>query len=186
MIADILDFGALWALFLMGFVFADYFFAKTGESLGTVFLSLFAVSAGGDVDFFKYEGDDVSVARTTVSQIYSVMLVLFSALLLINLFIAMMAQTFEKYTERSQSKYCLNLADFIVRFDRKNDMLPPPFNMIVRIGLLLWYCNEVPMVLSGYISSPMGTLQFPSTASPKEKMTLLFFGQPKVWICQYC
>ena len=119
MIGDIRNFGALWALFLAGFVFADYFFAKTGESLGTVFLSLFAVSAGGDVDFFKYEADDVSTARTTVSQIYSVLLVLFGALLLINLCIAIMAVTFDKYTERSILYYSLNLADFIVRYDRK-------------------------------------------------------------------
>lgn len=81
-------------------------------------------SAGGDADFVKWregieEGATVLPARVTVSQILTVLLILLGALLLVNLFVAMMAQTFDSFAERSRYYFSLNLGDFIVRYDRK-------------------------------------------------------------------
>ena len=47
-----------------------------------------------------------------------VLLILFGAIMLINLLIAMMAQTYDTYAQQSAFYFSLNLGDFIVRYDK--------------------------------------------------------------------
>ena len=46
-------------------------------------------------------------------------MILFGAIMMINLLIAMMAQTYDEYAQQSEFYFSLNLGDFIVRYDRK-------------------------------------------------------------------
>eukprot|EP01083_Nonionella_stella_P074515 202177_1 len=186
---DIQNFALLWILFVFGFVFAEYYYIAKylDESFSHTFLDIFAVTTGGDADFEEYTSSDrISKSRSTIAQIMLVLLVLFGALLLINLFIAMMAKTFDEMSNISNTQWSLNAATFIVKYDRRNDILPPPFNLVVYILVLLWYIFEIPLVLCVRLN-PIGTMEFSRKhVTLKEKLRALISGQHDVWLCEYC
>ena len=191
MMRDIENFGVLWILFICGFVFAEYFYIseQIGFSFSDSLIEIFVVSTGGDSNFEKYSSTStVSRHRAAMAQIFLVLLIIFGALLLINLFIAMMAKTFEELSDRANTSWSLNFGRFIIAYDRKNDILPPPFNLVVYIIALIWYIFEIPLVICGILRQPLATLYDLSTQnlSIVDKLSTLFKGQKDVWLCTYC
>eukprot|EP00483_Globobulimina_turgida_P001393 UN01395 len=191
MTKDISNFALLWLLFFFGFVFAEYYYIAKyiDDSFSKNLLAIFGVTTGGDVEFDKYSASDtVSRSRSTISQIMLVLLVLFGALLLINLFIAMMAKTFEELSKKSNTQWSLNVATFIVQYDRRNDVLPPPFNLIVYVIVLLWYIIEIPIIfIFNYNINPIATINLSSKQlSFTQKLSAIIYGQKDVCLCTYC
>lgn len=75
---------------------------------------------GGEIDFsaFASENSGMTMAQAAIVEFMAVMLILMGTMVLINLFIAMMAKTFDTVSHKSIIEWSIAAARTIIEYDR--------------------------------------------------------------------
>eukprot|EP01084_Bolivina_argentea_P068709 125065_1 len=202
MLKDIISFGKMYILILLGFVFGLYFLIG-GQGKNVLFervdqsiISLVKTTLGqlewecirdlndneitntntnnnntaiAPIDQCQcdYDGGCEYLATTdeTRGNLATILLIIFSLLTLVvlfNLLTAMMATTYRLITERSDKEVLSRKVAMGVEYDKQNQVMPPPFNMVVLILFVIYSLFDGLLLLftQKFISESYGKLQW--------------------------
>ena len=108
------------------------------------------------------------------------------AIVLLNLFIALMTNTFEQYYQRSGMEWSVAAAKIIITYDRRSDLIPPPVNIIVFLLYILYELIEF-IGFGLFNRLPRDVINMDNnTFTFTEKMSIMLFGDDSTWYCSYC
>ncbi|ETO14202.1 hypothetical protein RFI_23171, partial [Reticulomyxa filosa] len=158
MLSDVTNFGLISILFLIGITFAMYYIIGTDleqvtdSRLGTlssvglyIFQTILGQQSWSKVDSVKLANGkylfDVTRSNLALSLIF--FFSVFGTILLINLLIAMMTNTFESVKERSNTQLNKQRIETTFELDHSRAVAPPPLNVFALILYLYWMAFEL-------------------------------------------
>ncbi|ETO26696.1 hypothetical protein RFI_10438 [Reticulomyxa filosa] len=158
MLNDVANFGLISILFLVGIAFAVYYIIgkdlQSDESirLGTlssvtlyVFQTILGQQDWGSVNSLKDKTTREYVFDPNRSNLVLFIIFFFSVfgtILLINLLIAMMANTFESVKEKSNSQLNKQRIETTIELDHSRAVAPPPLNVFAGLFFACWIALE--------------------------------------------
>jgi ankyrin repeat protein len=131
---DVVNFIVLESVLIFAFIFSFRFVISGDNSegfsnLNAIMLTLIDTSLGNAPNTNE-PFTDIPKTRQIVAQVMLVLFIIASAVVLVNLLIAMMSSTYEGVKENSFNMYAFTRVEAILRYDRSNDM-PAPLNLFV-------------------------------------------------------
>eukprot|EP00475_Leptophrys_vorax_P008639 TRINITY_DN15599_c0_g2_i1.p1 TRINITY_DN15599_c0_g2~~TRINITY_DN15599_c0_g2_i1.p1 ORF type:complete len:491 (-),score=112.73 TRINITY_DN15599_c0_g2_i1:69-1448(-) len=165
---DVMNFIVLAGLFVIGFSLSLFFLLHDQgldefSSLSQTFLTLYI----GHLGAFDY-GQFTTLADEDAGFLYFYAIVLFSiylfisSVVMLNLLIAMLSQTYSRVQEVSVAEYTFGKARLTWQLDINNNELPPPFNLVVT---LIYFLHMILALLLKAIS-----FCFPKTSAFRKKI----------------
>jgi hypothetical protein len=153
MFTDIVNFGLICSLFLIGFTFATYFIIAK-DLIDEPDVELGTLSSVGLYTFQTLLGQQGWEKMNSVPDMFDAtrsnmaisLVLLFSvigSILLLNLLIAMMASTYENVKEKSNSELNKQRIEKTYELDRSRNVIPPPLNVIAFIFYGYWASFEL-------------------------------------------
>lgn len=137
MLTDVINFALLMSLFVVGFSVSFYYLLSERSedvgndnysSVGNATLTMFRAMVG-DFDYGDFEGldRDTRIFCQVLMSVY----ISISAVILLNMLIAMMSETYGDVQDQSILQYQYGRATVIKYFDDDDNELPPPLNIFV-------------------------------------------------------
>ncbi|KMS94447.1 hypothetical protein BVRB_021330, partial [Beta vulgaris subsp. vulgaris] len=164
---------------------------SVGGSLFTLYQS-----ALGQFDFSPFQTLDTG--KRFVAQTLLGVFLLVSIVVLVNLLVAMMADTYTKVQDRSQKEFLCGWSELTWEIHQETNTLPPPFNLIVYALALPYillrscqdYANEISKKPAPKMTSVRGK---PLPAIIEQRLSMSMPGSivametiSPEWICGFC
>ncbi|ETO27212.1 hypothetical protein RFI_09918 [Reticulomyxa filosa] len=158
MLSDISNFGLIAVLFLIGVTFGAYYIIGTDLSnvqnvrlgtLSSVCLYIFQTILGQQdwekINSQKNDSGQYLFNPTRSNLVLTLMFFfsVFGAILLINLLIAMMANTFDSFKEKSNTELNKQRIQTTFELDQAKANAPPPLNVFSVVFFLYWTAFEL-------------------------------------------
>merc|ERR1712228_181650 len=145
MMKDIVTFLEIIGIMMIGFIVCLVFvLGDVSESFSQfpqAFLTLFRASQG-DFDWENYEETQANPAFLLFGYIVISIYMIIAAIVLLNLLIAMMAKTFDSINETTISQIIFARFELALELNRASAFMPPPFNVVAMLGMILFYPIE--------------------------------------------
>lgn len=144
MTAELIQFGVVILVIMMGFVMAFLALLPGDDMFGGTWLMLFKAMFGEVELFDEYFGDQVQNQMATV--LLTVYLIVMNIMLL-NLLIAVLSTSHSKVEENAEREFKVSKARVIRHYQTavKTELLPAPFSLVqlvlswLFVGLYMWY-----------------------------------------------
>eukprot|EP00475_Leptophrys_vorax_P023841 TRINITY_DN3281_c0_g1_i6.p1 TRINITY_DN3281_c0_g1~~TRINITY_DN3281_c0_g1_i6.p1 ORF type:complete len:903 (-),score=225.10 TRINITY_DN3281_c0_g1_i6:64-2772(-) len=172
MLIDVFHFLVLAGVLVFSFSFAFYFvvadqqlsgYYSYGRTMSTLTQSFF-----GNFDITQFDNtsnDNVKRVLIVMATSYQ----LLSNIVLVNMLIAMMSQTYNIIGDRARQEFLFLKTQLVKEFDFKDSTMPPPFNLVIYAVLIVSYLYAF---LKNVVVSACGGC-FPNLLKT-------------YWICQHC
>lgn len=139
MTEELVQFGTIMLVVMLGFVMAFYALFEKFESYGNTWLSVFKAMLGEVELFDDFPGDRYEAVGTGLLVVYIVVI----TIMLLNLLIAVLSTSHARVQEHADTEYKATKACLIEHYRRvvDKDILPVPFNMLHLA--ISWPCKLV-------------------------------------------